>query len=150
MDMWIVWLIVMVLGVIIEAIGPGLVSIWFSAGALIALAISFIPGCEWWIQLIVFAVVTTICCLALRPFMKKFVKKDTISSNSDALIGEIGITLEEITDTKPGEMKISGAIWHALSSKEGETIEANSKVKVIRITGNKLIVEKVEKEGEQQ
>ena len=47
-------------------------------------------------------------------------------------------------------MKISGAIWHALSSKEGETIEANSKVKVIRITGNKLIVEKVEKEGEQQ
>ncbi len=148
MDMWIVWLVVMVLGVIIEAIGPGLVSIWFSAGALVSLAISFIPGCEWWIQLIVFAVVTTICCLALRPFMKKFVKKETVSSNSDALIGEIGITLEEVTDAEPGEVKISGSVWHALSAKEGEKIKANEKVKVIRISGNKLIVSKAEEEKE--
>ncbi len=142
--MWIIWLIVMVIGAIIEAIGPGLISIWFSVGALVSLGISFIPGCEWWIQLIVFVVVTIICCLALRPFMKKFTKKDIVSSNSDSLIGECGEALEDITDTKPGEMKISGSIWHALAANENETIKAGERAKVLRISGNKLIITRVE------
>ena len=50
--MWIVWLALFVIMLVVEAAGPALVSIWFSFGALIALIISFIPGIEWWIEVI--------------------------------------------------------------------------------------------------
>lgn len=142
--LWIVWSAILVLGLVVEAIGPGLVSIWFSAGALVSLAISFIPGCEWWIQLIVFIIVTVVCVAALRPFMKKFLKKDIVSSNSDALIGQVGVTLEEVTDSDPGEIKVAGSIWHAKVLDGEEKIPSDTKVKVLRIQGNTLIVTKAE------
>jgi membrane protein implicated in regulation of membrane protease activity len=41
--MWIIWLVLFVAMLIIEAIGPALVSIWFALGAVIALILSFIP-----------------------------------------------------------------------------------------------------------
>ena len=53
---WIVWLSLFVLMVVIEAMGPALVSIWFAVGALITLIISFIPGGMTPVQSIVGAV----------------------------------------------------------------------------------------------
>ena len=64
---------------IVEAIGPNLVSIWFALGALVALIVSFIPGVAWWIELIVFVVVAATTLLALRPLFKGLLKKNIIT-----------------------------------------------------------------------
>ena len=68
--MWIVWLALMIIMVIVECMGPALVSIWFAAGALVSLILSLfslIPGVTipWWVQVIVFVVVRAITLLAL-------------------------------------------------------------------------------------
>ena len=73
--MWIIWLAIMIVMVIVECMGPALVSIWFAAGALVSLILSllsFIPGVTipWWVQVIVFVVVSAITLLALRPLTK--------------------------------------------------------------------------------
>ena len=45
-----VWLGVFLVALIIEAVSEALLSIWFAAGALVCLGISFIPGCPLWVQ----------------------------------------------------------------------------------------------------
>ena len=63
--MWAIWLGIMIIMVIVECMGPALVSIWFAAGALVSLVLSLfslIPGVTipWWVQVIVFVVVSAI------------------------------------------------------------------------------------------
>ena len=141
---WIVWLSLFVLMVVIEAMGPALVSIWFAVGALITLIISFIPGVPVWVEVIVFVVTSTAALLALRPLSKRYFKRNTVKSNVDSLVGKRGLLVEEVSPFSAGSCKINDVIWTVISSNQKETIEKDSVVEVIAISGNKLIVKKVE------
>lgn len=46
-----------------------------------------------------------------------------------------------ITLDHPGEVKYEGIVWTAVTEKQ--TFEVGEKVKIIRIEGNKLIVESI-------
>ena len=105
--MWIIWLALMIIMVIVECMGPALVSIWFAAGALVSLILSllsFIPNVTipWWVQVIVFIVVSAITLLALRPLSKRCLKRNTINSNVDSLVGKRGLLEEEIKPFSEG------------------------------------------------
>ena len=89
--MWIVWLVAFVLFIIIEAIGTDLVTIWFAGGALIALIISFIPNVPWWVQLIVFFVISIVCLFAVRPLARKYMRGKIVKSNVESLVGRKGM-----------------------------------------------------------
>ena len=91
--MWIIWLSLFVLMLVVEGAGPGLVSIWFSFGALIALIISFIDGVPWWVELIVFVAVSVATLFALRPIVKRFYKRNNIRTNVDSFVGKRGYIL---------------------------------------------------------
>ena len=142
--MWIVWLALLVLMVVVEAMGPALVSIWFAVGALAALIVSFIPGVAWWIEVIVFVIVSTVTLLAVRPLSKRYFKRNTIKSNVDSLVGKRGVLIEEISPFSAGLCKINDVSWTAISSDDKESIATGSVVEVVTIAGNKLIVKKVE------
>ena len=147
--MWIVWLALMIIMVIVECMGPALVSIWFAAGALVSLILSLfslIPGVTipWWVQVIVFVVVSAITLCALRPLSKRYLKRNTISSNVDSLVGKRGLLEEEIKPFEPGVCRINDVSWTAISTNGKETIAAKSVVEVVAIQGNKLLVKKVE------
>ena len=142
--MWAIWLAIFVVMVIIEASGPALVSIWFAAGALVALGISFIPGATWWIQLIVFIVVSVVTLLVVRPISKKYFKRNTIKSNIDTIVGKKGLVLEDISFLQPGSCKIGDVVWTAIPSDEKDKIYKDEVIEVVAVNGNKLIVKKVE------
>ena len=138
--MWIIWLAVFVLALLIEAIGPEIVSVWFAGGALVSLIISFIPGVEWWIQVIVFAVVSAALLVFIRPFLAKALKRETVNSNADTMVGKKGVIVAKVKETESGEVSIDGVIWTAIATKDGSVIENDSLVKVMAVSGNKLIV----------
>ena len=147
--MWIVWLALMIIMVIVECMGPALVSIWFAAGALVSLILSLfslIPGVTipWWVQVIVFVVVSAITLLALRPLSKRYLKRNLVNSNVDSLVGKRGLLEEEIKPFEPGVCKINDVSWTAISTNGKETIAVKSVVEVVAIQGNKLLVKKVE------
>lgn len=142
--MWIIWLALFVLMLVIEGAGPGLVSIWFSFGALIALLVSFIPGVAWWIELIIFVVVSVATLLALRPVVKRFYKRNNIRTNVDSFVGKRGYVIEDITFLKPGAIKIGDVSWTAIPVDNNEKILENEVIEVVAINGNKLVVKKVE------
>ena len=147
--MWIVWLALMIIMVIVECMGPALVSIWFAAGALVSLILSLfslIPGVTipWWVQVIVFVVVSAITLLALRPLSKRYLKRNIVNSNVDSLVGKRGLLEEEIKPFEPGVCKINDVSWTAISTNGKETLDVKSVVEVVAIQGNKLLVKKVE------
>ena len=142
--LWIIWLVIFISMLVVEASGPNLVSIWFALGALVALIISFIPGVAWWIELIVFVVVSAASLLALRPVFKHLLKRNIFKSNVDSFQGKRGYVVENITYLIPGAVKMGDVKWSAVPQDKNTTFLKGEVVEVVSINGNKLIVKKVE------
>lgn len=144
--MWIIWLVLFVLALLIEAIGADLVSIWFAFGAVIALIASLVPDVSWWMELIIFFVISLASLAALRPLIHRYLRKNTVASNIDSIVGQKGLLISKIDLLHHGEVKINDVVWTAIASKETESIEKGSIVKVLAVSGNKLIVTKDKEE----
>ena len=142
--LWIIWLVIFISMLVVEASGPNLVSIWFALGALIALIISFIPGVAWWIELIVFVVVSATALLALRPVFKHLLKRNIFKSNVDSMQGKRGYVTEDITYLVPGAVKLGDVKWSAVPQDKNTVYSKGEVVEVVAVNGNKLIVKKVE------
>ena len=140
--MWIIWLAVFVISIVIETATAELVSIFFCAGSLVALIVSFIPGVSWWVEVVLFVVISGASLLGLRPLMKKFLNKEKRATNVDDMIGRRGVMLKRCDEFHPGEIKINGVVWTAINLVDVEPIEADEKVVIVGIDGNKLIVKK--------
>ena len=142
--LWIIWLVIFISMLVVEASGPNLVSIWFALGALVALIISFIPGVAWWIELIVFVVVSATALLALRPVFKHLLKRNIFKSNVDSMQGKRGYVSEDITYLVPGAVKLGDVKWSAVPQDKNTVYSKGEVVEVVAVNGNKLIVKKVE------
>ena len=135
-----VWIIFAVFMLICEVLTTQLVSIWFVLGA-IAAAITCIFTDNLLIQTIVFVLVSLIALLATRPLVKKFLKNKKEPTNSDRLIGRVGVvTLDIVNRAGEGQVNVDGKIWSAKSA-DGCEIKSGASVKITAIEGVKLVVE---------
>ncbi|MCI8478542.1 MAG: NfeD family protein [Oscillospiraceae bacterium] len=133
------WLIAMVVLLGVEAVTVGLTSLWFAAGALAALLVSFWTE-NIWIQLSCFLAVAFLTLFFVRPVvMKRFVRPQRQATNVDRVLGAEGVVLQTIDNVAAqGQVKVLGGVWTARST--GESIPVNTVVRVERIEGVKLIV----------
>ena len=145
-----IWLGIFVLSVIIEAVEPDLVSIWFAAGALLAIILSIIPGIPFWVEIIVFLVIAFVLIFAIRPLAKKYLYKKETKSNIEEKIGEKCVVIKAINELSHGEVKLNGVIWTAVAKNKSEVFEEQAVVTIIGVDGNKLIVEKAENGKEEK
>ena len=141
---WIIWLALFVAMLAVEALGPALVSVWFAFGALVALIVSFIPGVAWWVEVVIFVVISLATLLALRPVMRRYFKRNNYNTNIDSFTGKRGYVIEDITYLKPGAVKIGDVSWTAIPVERDQKILENEVIEVVAVNGNKLIVKKVE------
>lgn len=142
--MWIIWLALFVIMLIVEASGPALVSIWFSFGALVALIVSFIPGVPWWTEVIIFVVLSAAALFAIRPVVRRYLKRNKYNTNVDSFTGKRGYVIEDIEYLKPGAVKIGDISWTAIPVNKDDKILENEIIEVVAVSGNKLVVKKVE------
>ena len=139
----IVWLALMVVFVLLEAGTVSMVSIWFAVGALAAMVASLLSA-PLWLQIVLFAVISTALLLALRPFVRKFINPRLTKTNVDAIIGAEGFVTETIDNlAAAGRVKIGHMEWAARSS-SGEKLEPGTRVQVDRVEGVKVFVTPVE------
>lgn len=140
-----IWLGLLILFGIGEAITVGLTSIWFAAGALLALVAALLGG-PLWLQITLFIVVSALCMLAIRPLAQKYFNSQVEPTNADRIIGTEAIVTEEINNLQAsGAVRISGIVWSARSESDA-TIPAGTLVKVLRIEGVKVYVEEVKED----
>ena len=86
MSMPAIWLGAIVVFLVVEALIPGLVSIWFAFGALAAL-ISALLRAPFWLQFVWFIAVSVAALALTRPLARKYVNGKVQPTNADMLIG---------------------------------------------------------------
>lgn len=134
------WLAATVILVVVEAITVGLTSIWFAAGTLAALIVSFFTD-SLLIQIGCFLAVALVSLCAVRPMVKRFMAASRQPTNADRVIGAEGVVVQSIDNlAAQGQVKVDGAVWTARSSREDTPIPMDARVRVERIEGVKLIV----------
>ena len=134
-----IWIGALVLFVVLEAATAGITSLWFVLGALVALGIALLGWAEW-LQVGVFFIISITSLFLLRPLVKKYIDPKKENTNVDALIGTQGLVLEKIDNISgQGRVKLGGMEWSA-RSENGENIEKDAVVTVVRIEGVKVFV----------
>ena len=128
----IVWLILLVLFLIVEAATVSMVSSWFAGGALVALLVSLIGG-PVWLQMLAFFTVSIVLLALLRPVVRKFLKPRLVKTNADSLIGTTCRAIEDIDDMQ-GRVQVGDVTWSA-RSEDGTAIAADTGG---AIKGNKI------------
>jgi membrane protein implicated in regulation of membrane protease activity len=135
----VVWLIIFIVLLVVEFITMGLATIWFAGGA-VAAAIAAMANCPFIVQFIIFLVVSVLLLYFTRPLVKDKLKVGTTKTNADALVGKTAIVTSEITAAEPGQAKVGGMEWSAVSEDAELPIAAGTAVIIKGIEGVKLIV----------
>lgn len=141
-----IWVGVMVVFGVMEAITVGLTSLWFVVGGLGGLVVAMLNG-PIWLQLVVFFVVSIGCMIAARPLVAKYINQTTVPTNADRVLGATARVTEAIDNTVPvGAVYVDGKTWSARSETE-EVIAVGTMVRVTRMEGVRLFVEELKEEA---
>lgn len=143
MDPWHIWVIAALLLFVLEIFTPGFAAACLAIGAL-GSAVASAFDCPLKIQILVFAVVTLLSFISVRPLVMKLfhTKGKTVATNTDALIGRIAIVSETIEPVTGGRVKVDGDDWKAVSA-GNERIEAGSQVRIKRLDSVIVTVETI-------
>lgn len=148
MNWVILWLILLVVFIAIEAATLGLTTIWFAGGSLIAVILAAL-GLPIYVQIAAFIVVSLVLLIFTRPIAVKYFNKDRIKTNAESIVGKKAVVTSPIDNlAATGQVSINGMEWSARTTRDEDKVEEGTIVTVIAINGVKLIVEKERKEDE--
>lgn len=141
----IIWLALIVVFLIVEAATVVMVSLWFAAGALVALIASLL-GASIPVQIVLFLVVSAALLACLRGVVRKHFTPKLERTNIDAILGSRGYVTTDIDNiSATGTVKLGAMEWTARST-SGSAISKGSLVKVDKIEGVKVFVSPAEVE----
>ncbi len=138
-----IWLAVTVIAIVVEIITPELVSLWFAIGGIVGIAFSFIPGLPWWGEIIIFAVLSMILLLSLRPVLSKYLKRKSLATNVDRLIGQDIRMITQADFDNLGTAKIGDVVW-SVKSENQSSLLADEIVRIVAVDRNKLIARHID------
>lgn len=139
-----VWLVAVIVFLGVEISTVTLTSIWFAAGALAAMLVAMFNG-NLIVQVIAFLIVAFGLLYATKPWSKKFIDTKKVSTNADRAIGEEVRVVERVSNLdQTGKAIVHGMEWTVRTEDDNIIIEQGELVRVLRIAGVKLIVERVE------
>ena len=140
----IIWLVLMVVFLVAEALTVSMISLWFAAGAVVALLLSLLH-LQIWLQVLLFFLVSGALLACLRPLVRRHVTPKLTPTNVDAIVGTKCMVTAEIDNVcAAGQVKLNGIEWSARSV-TGQIIPEGTLVRVERVEGVKVFVIPVEK-----
>lgn len=134
MQAYLIWLIIAFALVIFEICSATFGAICFAIGAGFSALVAGL-GLDLTWQIIVFAVVSLLTFIFLRPFMLKFLDRNAkdVKTNADALLGRKAIVSERIDAAQhTGRVAIDGDDWKAVSA-DGAVIEKGTEVTIVKM-----------------
>ncbi len=138
MSPWMIWVIIGIILLILEALTPEFIIGSFALGCFVTAIVSVFTG-SLEIQLIVFAIVTAFTLWKIRPFFLNFLDSKEVT-NVDLLKGRKGKVLKKVgPDHEKGRVLVGGEDWMAVSE-DGTEIKTGEMIEVLRVDGSKLII----------
>lgn len=136
------WLVLAIVFAALELATVGLVSIWFAAGAFVALLVAVLHG-NLILQVIVFLAVSIVLLVSTRSWAKKYLNSKIQKTNVDSVIGEKTRLTERVSNLdQTGKAVVLGQEWTARAAHDNEIIEQGELVEVVAVSGVKLIVKR--------
>ena len=140
---WILWVGLMVMFGILELSTVNLVSIWFVAGSLVAMAAALL-GTSIWVQIVLCLITAGILLAFLQPFVRKFVIPKKTATNADMVLGREAYLTEAVDNIRgTGSLKLDGKEW-TVRSMDQTVLPAGTLVKIVKLEGVKLYVTPVQ------
>ena len=142
-NMWQLWAVLAVLGLILELTSGDFFIMCIAIGAMGAAIVA--PFSNIYGQLAVFGVVSLFSLFQVRPFALRYLQRkgDDRVSNADALLGRIGRVKTTIQAKGTGYVAIDGDVWKAVSA-DDEEIAEGTRVKVVGRESTIVTVEKMD------
>lgn len=141
-----VWLVILIVLIVIELMTMGLTTIWFAAGAFVAIFVALLGG-PVWIQILIFLIVSILLLYYTRPIATRYFNKGREKTNVESLIGRECVVIHDIDNIQgTGTVKINGMEWTARAVKDVK-IPADAVVVVRAISGVKVVVEEVKEQN---
>ncbi|MGC9665679.1 NfeD family protein [Planosporangium sp. 12N6] len=136
----VLWLVVAVGLAIAEVFTGTFVLIMLAAGALAAAGTAAVGG-ELWAQGLVFALVSGLALVGVRPALRRRVDRGGTEApiGLAAIEGSTGTVLERV-DADHGLVKIEGELWQARSFDGTQEYEPGERVRVIEVKGATAMV----------
>ena len=143
-----IWLIATLILVIIEICTAGFGVICFAFGALFAALVAVLGLNLTW-QILVFAVVSLLTFIFLRPVAMRLLDKKSkdVNTNADALVGRKAVVSERIDAAQhTGRVAVDGDDWKAVSE-DGSVFEKGTEVEIVKLDSIILTVKHLETES---
>ncbi|HVI42615.1 MAG TPA: NfeD family protein [Anaerovoracaceae bacterium] len=140
-----IWILIAVIFAVIEGFTMGLTTIWFTVGGVGACIIALLGG-PLILQVAVFLIVSIILLYFTRPLAEKRLNIGHEKNNIDQMIDKTCMVTETIEPYHTGQVKLNGLIWTAVTNDNKDTLTKGELVKIVRIEGVKLIVERMKGE----
>lgn len=135
------WFILAVILFVMEVFAPGAVFMWVAiAAAIMGLIVSLFAGITWEYQLLMFSILSVASLFAWRKVAARNpVETDQPQLNRRGMqyVGRT-FTLEEPIVNRQGRIKVDDTTWKI----QGDDCDAGTTVKVIKVDGAILTIEK--------
>jgi membrane protein implicated in regulation of membrane protease activity len=138
----VLWIVLGVLLAVAEMFTFTFVLMMLSAGAFAA-AVAAALGADVPVQAAVFAIVSVLSLVAVRPVIRRHrqsrLESDETPMGVEAISGSTGLVLEQV-DNDHGLVKIEGELWSARSYDATQVLEPGERVRVIEVKGATAMV----------
>ena len=138
MPTWSIWLLAAAVLAGAELISLDFVLIMLAAGAVAGGAAAAF-GAPLLVQAVVFAVVSVVLLLGVRPVARRHMTVGRTPTGVEALTGAPAVVVEAV-DGHSGQVKIGGEIWSARAYDRTQTLEPGEQVQVMEISGATALV----------
>lgn len=142
-----IWLAIMVLFLVFEAITVGLTTIWFAVGALVAMLASAL-GLGTVGQMILFFIVSLTLLIFTRPFAVKYVNPHRVRTNYEDNVDKVVKVTERVNNINgTGTAVLNGQEWTARTQQDGMILPEGELARVVAVEGVKLILVPIERQN---
>lgn len=137
------WLAVIVIAAVLEAVTTQVITIWFAVGAFGALLAGAFSA-PLYVQIIIFTFVSVLLLILARPILMRFMKNTAKISTVNSEIGRTAKVVQEINALKKtGRVLLGDVNWNAVSENGSDVIEIGENVEVRAVDGTTLVVSKI-------
>ena len=144
-----IWFIIGLALILLEFTVPGIVLIFFGAGAWVVSAMCAIFDASFNVQLAVFLISSVLSLVLLRARIQKTFVGNALngdsSLNCDEFVGQQAVVVKEIRPGFPGKVEFRGTQWKARAD---EAIEESQPVEIVRQDNITLVVKPLTKAEE--
>jgi len=141
---WLVWLLVGVGLLILEAVTLAFVAVYFGVAALVAALIAGI-GAPLWLQVLVFCFVSLAGLRLTRRIATRALRGPAVKTNVHALVGRKGVVTKPISPDEGGQIRIGGDYWTAKTYfDDAPVIPEGARVEILKVEGVTAVVMPVE------